>query len=354
MGGLDQRRRVADGARGARVAQQQPEELPLGQAARQVVDDEFDAQRLGPGAQHLEGLRERVGVHDEPRRPRLARPAQQRHGLGGRRRLVQQRRACHRQPGEVGDDGLERQQRLQPPLADLGLVGRVCGVPRRVLQHVAADHRRGDGAGVAQADHRDGHGVARCERPQLGEHLGLGGRWRQGRRDRVVIANGVRARQRRPSSSSEAAPMAASMVSSSAGRGPMCRSANGVPRSRSESVGRSVTGRSVAGRSVTVSSGGRRGGFRSASRARSALPLCPRPATGRLRDSPRRAGAFPVGGRARPSLSRGVSPVRSWCLRGSGEELLLRRPAGRQGLSRAGSATTCAMLLRDRAPARDA
>ena len=49
-----------------------------------------------------------------------------------------------RQPGEVGDHGLEVQQRLEPALADLRLVRRVGGVPGRVLQHVAPDHRRGD------------------------------------------------------------------------------------------------------------------------------------------------------------------------------------------------------------------
>jgi hypothetical protein len=135
-------------------------------------------------------------------------------------------------------------------------------------------------------------------------------------------------------SSSEAAPMAASMVSSSAGRGPMCRSANGVPRSRSESAGRSVADRSVTG------SSGAAGfvGLRFSSRSNRPPPLSPpgdrAPERFAPAPRPRRTGAFPVGGRARPSLSRGVSPARSWCLRGSGEELLLRRPAGTGTLPR--------------------
>ena len=59
-----------------------------------------------------------------------------------------------RQPGQVGDHGLEVEQRLQAALGDLRLVRRVGGVPGRVLQDVAQDHRRGEGAVVAEADHR--------------------------------------------------------------------------------------------------------------------------------------------------------------------------------------------------------
>ena len=103
----------------------------------------------------------RVSASSSSTCPVLMRPPGQGHRLGDRGRLVQQARAGGRQPGQVGDHGLEVEQRLQPALADLGLVGRVGGVPGRVLQHVAPDHRRGDGAVVAEADHRrsaDGSG----------------------------------------------------------------------------------------------------------------------------------------------------------------------------------------------------
>ena len=67
------------------------------------------------------------------RRPRPpsapAGAADQRHRLGGRGRLVEHGGAGDRQPGEVGDHRLEVEQRLEPALADLGLVGRVGGVP---------------------------------------------------------------------------------------------------------------------------------------------------------------------------------------------------------------------------------
>ena len=106
-------------------------------------------------SQHGEGLRQRVGVDDEDRVGlRAAGPADQRHRLGGGGRLVEHRGAGDVEPGEVGDHGLEVDQRLEPALADLGLVGRVGGVPGRVLQHVALDDRGRDRAVVPQPDHR--------------------------------------------------------------------------------------------------------------------------------------------------------------------------------------------------------
>ena len=68
------------------------------------------------------------------------------HGLGRGGRLVEQRGVGDRQAGQVGDHGLEVEQRLEPALGDLRLVGRVLGVPARVLQDVALDHRRAPGS----------------------------------------------------------------------------------------------------------------------------------------------------------------------------------------------------------------
>src|SRR3546814_9196170 len=56
--------------------------------------------------------------------------------------------------GEVDDHLLEVQQYLQAALADLRLIGRVGGVPARILQHVALDDAGQEGAVVAHADHR--------------------------------------------------------------------------------------------------------------------------------------------------------------------------------------------------------
>ena len=85
------------------------------------------------------------------------------HGLGRGGALVEQRGVGQLHAGEVADHGLEVEQRLEPALGDLGLVGRVGRVPGRVLEHVAQDHRRRDGVGVAQPDER-GHAPG-CGRP---------------------------------------------------------------------------------------------------------------------------------------------------------------------------------------------
>ena len=105
----------------------------------------------------------------------LARAAHQGHRLGRGGRLVEQGRAGDRQAGEVADDGLEVEQRLEPALGDLRLVGRVGGVPGGVLEHVALDHGRGEGAVVAEPDHRGDPPVAGGDLAQLLEHGGLGG-----------------------------------------------------------------------------------------------------------------------------------------------------------------------------------
>ena len=79
------------------------------------------------------------------------RAAYQRHRLGGRGALVEQAGVGGGQPGQVADHGLEVEQRLEAALGDLGLVRRVRGVPARVLEHVAPDHRRRDRARGSRA-----------------------------------------------------------------------------------------------------------------------------------------------------------------------------------------------------------
>ena len=141
VGGVDHRARVADPAGRAGVLDQHAAQLAVGQPVGEVGDDDLDAHRLGAGADHVDGLRQRVGV-DHERAGRLAvRPAYERHRLGRGGALVEQRGVGGRQAGEVADHGLEVEQRLEPALRDLGLVRRVGGVPAGVLEHVAPDHR---------------------------------------------------------------------------------------------------------------------------------------------------------------------------------------------------------------------
>ncbi len=177
---VDDRLDVPDGTGGARVLDQDTVDAALGDLGRdaggQVGDDDLDADRLGAGLDDGDGLRQRVDVHQEDVALGLAHAAGQGHGLGGRSALVEQRGARGRQPGQLGDDRLEVQERFEAALGDLRLVGRVRRVPGRVLHDVAEDHRRREGPVVAETDHRREDLVAVGERAQLGQHLGLGAR----------------------------------------------------------------------------------------------------------------------------------------------------------------------------------
>ena len=170
---------VDDGAAGARQLGDDPEELAFRQALPEVGLDDFDAERLGASGQHGGGLRVNVAVDDQPVRRPAHRPVHQGHRLGGRGALVEHRRVGDLESGEVTDHGLEVQQRLEPALADLRLIRRVSGVPRRVLKYVAAQHRWGQRVEVALPDHRHRDGVGVGERPQFCQRLVFGGRRRE-------------------------------------------------------------------------------------------------------------------------------------------------------------------------------
>ena len=110
--------------------------------------------------------------------------SRQRHRLGGGGRLVEHRRVGDRHAGQVADHGLEVDQRFHAALRDLGLVGRVGGVPGRVLEHVAQDDAGRVRAVVALADEALEDLVLRRDAAQLGERLGLAERRRQAHRRR--------------------------------------------------------------------------------------------------------------------------------------------------------------------------
>jgi hypothetical protein len=116
------------------------------------ADLESDAHGLGAGPQHADRLRVAVLGDEEGR---LAAPCDgvtERHGLGGSGGLVQEGGVGQGQTRQVRNHRLEVEQCLEPPLGDLGLIGRVLGVPAGVLEDVALDHRRHDRVRVAHAD----------------------------------------------------------------------------------------------------------------------------------------------------------------------------------------------------------
>ena len=160
--------------------------------------------------------------------------AAQRHRLGGGRGLVEQRRVGERQAGEVGDHRLEVEQRLEPALRDLGLVGRVLRVPARVLEDVAQDDGRRVAVVVAHAD--EGAAARGSSRPSARSSARAcsslsGERQREG----AAEADAGRARSRRRARRARRAPSAFSISAISASLGPMWRrtkSAGGSSRAR--------------------------------------------------------------------------------------------------------------------------
>ncbi len=178
VGLLHQGRPVGDPAAGPGQLGDDAEKFAVGQTGAQVGRDDLDTQRLGAGGQHRRGLGEHVGVHDHPLHRPAGRAVHQSHGLGRRGALVEHRRVRDLEAGQIGDQGLEVQQGFQPTLTNLGLVRRVGGIPGRVLDDVAQQHRGGVCVVVALPDHRHGDGVSVGQRSQLGQRLGFAGsRW---------------------------------------------------------------------------------------------------------------------------------------------------------------------------------
>ena len=158
MSACDDAAQVVQGTPFVRCLQQHAEDAIVEHHPVRVCDDEFDAERLRTARQDVERLRETPGRHHEHRFRSALHPPQHRHGLGGRGGLVEERRVGHRHAGEVLDDRLKGQQRLEAALRDLGLVRRVGRVPAGILEDVAQDDRRRHAVAVAEADERT-HGA---------------------------------------------------------------------------------------------------------------------------------------------------------------------------------------------------
>ena len=186
---VEQRRVVAQFAVRAGVGDDRAEPGVVGLRLLDGPRDQVDAVGRRAGREHGPHLRVQVVGDEEPAPLAAGVVESHHHGLGGRGRLVEQRRARHLEAGQVDHHGLEVQQRLEAALRDLRLVGRVGRVPGGVLQDVALDGRRGDRPVVALADHRRVHDVARPEAPKLLEHRALR---HGGPAERPVLAEAAR------------------------------------------------------------------------------------------------------------------------------------------------------------------
>ena len=104
------RHRAAD----FRVLQQDAEERPFRQPGPVIAHLDLDADGLGAGLHHRDGLRQ-AGVGDEEAVAAVLGDAVAHvHGLGRRRAFVEQRGVGAAKPGEVHHHGLEVEQGLQP------------------------------------------------------------------------------------------------------------------------------------------------------------------------------------------------------------------------------------------------
>ncbi len=186
MNGLHEGTQVADLPVTARVLDDHGERVRVGRLLGRTGDD-VDFDRRSARANDVERLREHVVRDEQPPRPALADAQGERHRLGRRRALVQHRCVRDRHAGQVANHRLEIDQRLEPALRDLRLVGRVRRVPRRVLEHVAQDHPRRDRAVVALADERRERAVFRGDRAQSRQRRGFV--HRVGQRERRLRAD---------------------------------------------------------------------------------------------------------------------------------------------------------------------
>ncbi len=181
--GIGQRLVIADMAEGIRVLQQHAVGFGFHRLGR-GAHAQHDAHRLGAGAQQFQRLRVHGVVHEERIGLRLGRALGQRHRFSRGGGFIQQRGVGDFHAGQVGAQRLEVDQRFHAALRDLGLVRGVGGVPRRVFQHVAQDHVRGERAVVALADEGAEHLVLVGDGADLGQCLHFGQRLGQVQRCR--------------------------------------------------------------------------------------------------------------------------------------------------------------------------
>ena len=182
---------VGDRAIGGRNLHEGPEEGLVAVDERgNVADDHLDAERGGARLHDLDRLRVEASVDEEHRALAPGRAAGEGHRLGSAGGLVEERGIGDRHPGEFANHRLEVDQRLHPPLADLGLIGGVGGVPGGVFEDVAEDHAGGVGAVIALANEALEDLVAGGDAAQLLERRCFGDR--SGNVDRATAGNARR------------------------------------------------------------------------------------------------------------------------------------------------------------------
>ena len=120
-----------------------------------VADDDLDAEGNGAGFDDVDRLR--VALFGDEKRAvsggvAFLEAVAHHHGLGGGGAFVEHGGVGDFEPGEVGDERLEIEERFEAALGNLGLIRRVGGIPAGVFKNGALDDAGGEGVVIAEAD----------------------------------------------------------------------------------------------------------------------------------------------------------------------------------------------------------
>ena len=144
---------VINRAVGRRILDERAENGIVQFEPREVVDLNLDSERFRAGADDFDCLRMAI-VGDEKSFSIGNGGVTKRHRFGCGGRFVEQRCVRDVELGQIDDHRLKIEQRFEPALRELGLVGRVGGVPARIFENIALNDRRSDAIVIASADKR--------------------------------------------------------------------------------------------------------------------------------------------------------------------------------------------------------
>ena len=139
-----------------------------------IADHQLEAEIFGAGFHYVQSLRINARIHKETLGFHLAHAVRHRHRFRCGSCLVQQRRACHRETGQIDTHLLEVQQSFQTTLRDFRLIRGVGGIPTRIFQYVAQNHVRHTSRVITQTDIGFVDHVFRCNTFQFRQRVRLG------------------------------------------------------------------------------------------------------------------------------------------------------------------------------------
>ena len=170
----------------------------LHEAAKNVIaelkglgahDAHFNAHWRRTAQDHRDGLGMGVSVQQEDIAFAPGNIPRHGHGFGGGGWFIQQRCSRERQTTQISNHGLPSQQHFHATLGDLGLIGRVLGVPTWVAEDGALDDRGDQAIVVSRTNRTFEHTIFGHHRPQRGRRLRL--RSRRTETQRIIVPNGI-------------------------------------------------------------------------------------------------------------------------------------------------------------------